>query len=646
MTDIIAAIPNEINSFGAGGGGLYALSDNAYDYALDGIPFLSATNRKPSLREAWPYTEEMVEIRKQQFDNFAEPGEQSLTNWWLRSQSDFGGGAGVLYQDPDTDNQFNIRFSDSLGVDSWTPGALSLLRRSVLVGTGDTDATLMARGFVGATNGDDYWLMDSLGLTNSVGTVITDGAGTNKWITSSGSTYYLMKDNGAWTGVDAGAATQFYTWTATNTIAEFVKGRVIAAVDRSLYTLPFTGAPPIAIGTLTSFYTHPSASWVWTSITEGPAAIYASGNDGTSGAIFKFTLDTSGSVPTLTGGITTAIMPTGEMINTIYGYIGSFVGIATNKGFRVGEIDSNGDINYGPLLFTPTGGCTGISGFDRFMWTGSTAAHDGSSGLYRVDLGTQITENSTKATRYAYARDIYADGTNGKVSSISHLGATDRKVYTVIGFGGYLESSSSTARLATGYLKTGRIRFNTEEPKLFKFLSLRTANPLLGDVSVSVLTESGGEIPYTTYTAGGGAATGDIATPIPSGPQNWIALKFTLDAAPSGPDTGVLNAWQVKALPGSIRQRLISMTFLLFDHEQDKTGQNIGYDGCARDRFEQFKALARGGDSFTFQELAEGLSTQVIIDTWKFTQLAPPGVNNEVIGGYLSVAMKTVAESI
>jgi hypothetical protein len=649
MTNIIDPIPFEISGFGTTGGGLYELKDNAYDYALDGLPFLSAT------RDAWPYSEAMSPIKKQQFDSFAEPGEQSLQDWWLRSQSSFTGGAGVLYQDPDTDNQFAYRFSDSLGADAWTPGELKLLRRTFQANA-DTSSTLLVRGFVDGTGDDCYWRMNNTDLIKSnfsLNTAIVDGAGTNKWLASSGKTYYLFKDNGVWTGSDAGAATQFYTWAATNTIGEFVKARVFAAVDRALYVLPFTGAPPIAIGTLTPVYTHPSADWVWTSITEGPNAIYVAGNDGTTGSIFKFTIELDGDVPVLNSGIVTARLPAGEKINTIYTYVGSFVGIATTKGFRVGEIDSNGDIAYGPLLFTPTGGCSGITGFDRFMWTGSTNAHDGHSGLYRVDLGAQIQEQTTRAVRYAYSRDVYAPDATGAITSVTMFGASDVKVFSATGAGVYREATlhdgSDTLLVPSGYLKTGRIRFNTEEPKLFKFMSMRTANPLYGGVSVSILTESGGEIPYTTYNEGSGAGTGDIATPLPEGAQNWIQLKFTL--TPSSDPLirelgGVLNGWQVKALPGSIRQRLITHTFLLFDSEMDKTGQNVGYDGYARTRFESFKALARAGDSFIFQELAENLSTQVVIDDWKFTQGAPPGPNHEVVGGYLTVVLKTVADNI
>jgi len=47
-----------------------------------------------------------------------------------------------------------------------------------------------------------------------------------------------------------------------------------------------------------------------------------------------------------------------------------------------------------------------------------------------------------------------------------------------------------------------------------------------------------------------------------------------------------------------------------------------------------------------FQELIEDRSTLVVIDDWKFTQLAPPGPGGAALGGYLTVVLRTVAESV
>jgi hypothetical protein len=47
----------------------------------------------------------------------------------------------------------------------------------------------------------------------------------------------------------------------------------------------------------------------------------------------------------------------------------------------------------------------------------------------------------------------------------------------------------------------------------------------------------------------------------------------------------------------------------------------------------------------TFQELIDDISTLVVIDDWKYTQLAPPGPKGSSLGGYLTVVLRTVAES-
>src|ERR1043165_6688544 len=121
--EVVRKIPDQLSGLSVAGTGQYVPQDNQYDYAIAGMPFLSA------ISDERPHTNRMAEIRKDQFDNFAEPGEQSLQGWWLRSQSTFNGGAGVLYQDPDNDNQFNYRFRDSLGINCWEAGELSLLRQ-------------------------------------------------------------------------------------------------------------------------------------------------------------------------------------------------------------------------------------------------------------------------------------------------------------------------------------------------------------------------------------------------------------------------------------------------------------------------------------------------------------------------------------
>lgn len=642
MASLVRKIPDQLSGLGVQSQGQYSLSNYAFDYAVAGIPFLSAT------QDNRPYTERMVEIRKNQFDSFAEPGEQSLANWWLRSQSTFNGGAGIIYQDPDNDNQFNFRFADSLGIDPWTSGELQLLRDTVVgqeIEVGEVPS--LVRGYVDPDGVDSYWWAHGFRLEKVsegfIGLVIEVDDEQIFDLSSTGYTFFMANGEGIYSGEDDNTADLIYTNASDNGTIEFLKGRLIYGNDNKVYQLLASpSSPPAALPTAT--YTHEDPNWRWRSITDGPTAIYMAGDSGTTSEIHKFspTLSDTG-VPELAWVGVTATMPTGETIRTIYQYVGTFVGIATNKGFRVGTIDANGDITYGPLLFQPDGGCTGIVGEDRFMWVGSTNAHEGSSGLFRVDLGNTIQEQTTQAVRYAYARDIYLNGEPGAISSVTLYGKSDRKVFSIEGFG--TAEEAATDKIPEGFLDTGRIRFNTEEPKLFKFFSIRTPAPLLGDVQVSILPEGGGIIPYITYSPQLGSGTKDVAITQPFGPQNWMKMRFTLVRGANPSFGGVLNGWQMKILPGSIRQRDITQIFQLFDEETDKTGQRIGYDGYARQRFEDFKAVARAGDVIIYQELAEQLSTSVIIDDWEFRQMGPPGPNKGALGGYLTVVMRTVAES-
>jgi hypothetical protein len=94
----------------------------AYDCAIGGLPFFYAiSNDRPYQRQTAPY-------RKEQFDNSKEPGEQSLTGWWIRSQSSFHRGAGINFYDPSAGEEVDYRFTNSLGVDVWEKGQVTLLK--------------------------------------------------------------------------------------------------------------------------------------------------------------------------------------------------------------------------------------------------------------------------------------------------------------------------------------------------------------------------------------------------------------------------------------------------------------------------------------------------------------------------------------
>ncbi len=100
----------------------YQLKDVAFDIAVNNMPFfIAATDEQPYRRESAP-------SKREQIDQTTEPGEQSFTGWWFRSQSSFHLGAGARFFEPVQDETLRYRFWDSEGVDVWTKGEVTLLK--------------------------------------------------------------------------------------------------------------------------------------------------------------------------------------------------------------------------------------------------------------------------------------------------------------------------------------------------------------------------------------------------------------------------------------------------------------------------------------------------------------------------------------
>lgn len=69
-----------------------------------------------------------AQYRKQQIDQSREPGEQTLTGWWLRSQSSFHNGQGIKFFEPAQDESLRFQYTNSKGLDVWTKGQATLLK--------------------------------------------------------------------------------------------------------------------------------------------------------------------------------------------------------------------------------------------------------------------------------------------------------------------------------------------------------------------------------------------------------------------------------------------------------------------------------------------------------------------------------------
>ena len=637
MPGIVARPPFPLSGRTASASSSFALEGVQYAYAIAGHPFLSAINDDRKMTRAG------APVRKDQVDQQQIPGEQSLASWWLRSQSSFIGGQGLLYQDPASDNQYAIRYGDSVGVDPWTNGRLTLLRETSLR---IADGTASVHHVVGWNDGTDrYWSAVGNVLKSDTGSATTTitwgGANTIRSLTSDGTAYYAADNVGIYKGTANATGSLVWNTGSVNTVVRWVKGRLMAGIGPSVYELA-TGGPALP----TAKFTHLNASWVWTDIAEGTNAIYAAGYAGSESSIYKFVLDTSGTVPVLaSGGIQAAQLPRGEVVYAMTAYLGSFIGIGTSRGFRVGEINDNGDIQYGPLLIENALGVKAVAAYDRFFFAGATNAIEGRSGLYRVDLGQPVQDNGgAPSVRYAYAADLQAHQA-GEVCSVTNFGNSNRMVLAVVGQGAFLESASTLE--ASGYLRTGRVRFNTLEPKIFKFVTVKTPGSLSGSVGVSAVDPGGADTSIITVSEGSSLSIQDVVLSAPATAVEWVQLRLSLTRSSIDPaQGGEVNGWQLKAMPGSVRQRVFTIPLLCFDKEKTASGQMVGREGRTLARLEAFEQVFARGDAVQFQDLKNQRSYLVVIDDYRFEQGAQPGSNASNYGGVLWVELRTIADVI
>lgn len=628
----------------AGTGSLYSPMGFAYNFAIGGLPFLSAASHQhPIVRETNPVT-------KNQFDNQNNPGEQTLTGWWIRSQQSFHGGAGQLYGDPaslnvfTSHNEFNqIRFRSSRGVDVWTQGQVSLLQDTKkasgspvaaltqLVSFRYGDGTDAAFGVTGSTI--------KVVLASSVGTPGTPPSASIGSCATNGSSIAIAAKDGIWTAPIPATTGGTWTWTKQYTVSTtktvrigYVKGRLILGIGPALYELSIAPAGPPA-GLPTAKFTNDDTNWFYTDITESSQAIYAVGGNGVRGSIIKLVLDSAGALPTLTGGSVACQLPAGEVVYSAIGYMGGLVGLGTNKGVRVAEVAANGDLTYGPLLFTTTDYVRAWTARDRFLWCTVSMGNDGDSGLYRIDLSVEV-----DTLRCAYATDLVYAGDTTTCYSVAHLGSSDSLAFST-GTDTYV--TDTTKLFTSGYLKTSRIRFNTLEPKLFKFLRVR-GPALLGPLSYTTLDQYDSESGSTAFSTSVAPGMEDSTIATPTGAQDFLSIKFTFTRNNGTPSTGSqIYGYQLKALPGSPRQRIIQLPLFCFDSETDRGSNTNSVEGSAALRLAELEALDTAGDVVIVQDLDTGINFRAVIDRVSYAQTAPPAPFGG-FGGIVTVTLRTV----
>jgi len=173
--------------------------------------------------------------------------------------------------------------------------------------------------------------------------------------------------------------------------------------------------------------------------------------------------------------------------------------IGTNQGVRIAQLsDTDGSIAYGPLTVETDQPCYDFAFRDRYIWAATGV--DGQAGVIRIDLG-----QPTGTLVFAYAFDLYdsADTLGHYTTACAFLGETNRLAFCNAGNGsdGKVYIESATTLMATGYLRTGFVRYNTLELKIFKLLQPRvdTTN---GGINVYSVDSEDTEYSLGTYSQG------------------------------------------------------------------------------------------------------------------------------------------------
>ena len=633
-----------------------------YDVMIGGIGFRLATDTQfPYIRSTEPTT-----VRR--FDTSAEVGEQTLAALpWVKSQSSFHAGAGQQnLEQPYSAFQYqqeqisHIRYDTSLGVDPWTPGVVSRLPDTHLVAIGHpvTSAVTAALG------GIDYMIVGgSAGLFQLKWTSGADNAPTISAIdltgaqfggasncnvtglVTDGTNYYaLIQQATAGTGgsktlvvygsvASTAAPTVGYLMTTTQMgTLGWSKERLMAGLNNSLYELAAGSTGGAALPT--PKYTHPTPTWTWQAIAESPTAVLAAGSNGYQSTIHKLELDSTGAVPTLAGGAVAAQMPTGESVTALGGTEGSFLTIGTTKGIRVGTFDTySGALTYGPISLVTNYPVTALTGRDRFVYVGySNQQADGTTGLARLDLSLPVDSGG----RLAWAPDLRpptsAPTGKGVVISANVLPLSNRMCF--ISTDGLHIEGPGPGSDGLAWIRTSRIRYDTDEPKLFKTGRLH-GSLNMGTITVTQIMPFGGTQNIGTFGyLSGTDDPGELG--LASGLYPWIQMQYQLNGS-----TAVLNSWQVRAYPAPARQRVITLTVNCFRDESDRYGLDVTDPLLPRQRYAAVKQLESAGSEIRFVEFTNtgAVESLVVIDQVEYHSFSRPNIDDD-FGGYITFKLR------
>lgn len=651
----------------------FDLTDVSYDLSIANIPFILKIDNQN------PYRRETAQYKKDQFDTSKEPGEQSLTGWWIRSQTSWHNGAGIEFYEPGTEYDYTSnRFYDSRGIDIWTTGELRLHKDvfhayTSAAGEGNINAATGNDGNNDVlVSGDAKGILKKITLgvdVNANSTASTDNYvytgtsfpqghdGTNfpfTSVTTSGGTYYATCSGAIHRGtigtLDSDVVFAQHDGGNTAAFVKYAKGFVFFGEDNKLNLLDTTqgntnahsGALPG--GKQYDSRTHLDPSFIWKDVTSGPTHIYACGDAGNHSEIWKIGFDTtpqaannSSLLPDLSSSTVNVTLPDDEIVNAIYYYLG-YVAVGTTKGIRMCPVNIDGDITLGPLVIESAYAVNGFTVRGTYLYAATKAAD--STGningiLIRIDLSQQFSDGT-----FAYAYDLEYQSTPDDSNCTEVYNLNDRLVMVIQegGTSGELQVEHSTNYRTGGYLQTGKIRYATVEPKFFKYIQTHGLVAEGDNIVLKTVDHSGAE--YDIITLDPVSLGENVVINQPAGNQEFISLKYILNNGSPITDYPVLQSYQLRAIPAVKRQRLYQFPLSCYDNEMDKYNSVFGYKGRASEIVQRLEELEEVGDFVQVKDYRTDEFFQGIIEEVRFINESSPDKDSNGFGGLLLVTIR------
>jgi hypothetical protein len=632
MPRINEKLPFSLATIIAEANAAYERSDFAADFAIGSQPWIAATS------DRFEFSRVTTAYQKERVDQESSAGENSLSNWWLRSATSWNRGEGDVFYDANESDLY--KFADSWNVDVWTEGQATLLPATEKVFNGEVSSLsncpngiwFISGGTVRHWDGTTFHTYSSVATHGTAQQLATDGC--SAYVGTTKGLYRILASDGSITKLYHATANSSSVWDVE--ALGIVKERLVIGVEHDSIHYVFElatnpASPPESITVGDAIYTSSSPNIQFVSVTETGASILVAYNVGNVGRVIAFTIDqtavNSFQLPALSAAITVAKFPTGETINVIREYLNSYIIIGTNKGMRVG-IDSGGiGFTYGPLTITSE--VSDVAFFGEFVYATRVVDRNplggASKGLWRVSLG-----DNTNGV-FAHACDLSVAA--GVPRTVSIMGVTDN---IVIGTeeGLYIETPEILSE--TGYVKSGRIRFGTNEKKQPVSLKVNaTGNAYYG---IEVSSSSGQQVQFPVLATAGSQDLDLSSFVVPDEDFDITVTlsKKTEDEVEYGP---TLQQWQLRALPAPSRSRTITVSILCYDEEEDINGQLRV--SSAWDRLQNLERLESSGAVVLWQNFSTGEQRQCTIRAVQFTQNAPASMSNG-FGGVITMQLQTM----